>query len=63
MTWNGMLGFQSPPTTDFVVDIKDKQYGTGVQGVMGKKHYERGLLWVETYQAGKLNGVTASGQC
>jgi carboxypeptidase D len=24
------------------------------QGVMGKKHFERGLMWVETYQAGHM---------
>ncbi|KAK5168933.1 uncharacterized protein LTR77_006242 [Saxophila tyrrhenica] len=52
MTWNGKLGFQSPPMKDFVVNLKDKQYGTGVQGIMGRQHYERGLLWVETFQAG-----------
>jgi hypothetical protein len=34
-----------------MVDIR--RYQTpGPQGIMGKKHYERGLMWVETFQAG-----------
>lgn len=43
MTWGGKLGFQNAPSTDFVVPH---------QGIMGKSHYERGLLWLEAYQAG-----------
>lgn len=54
MTWNGALGFQSAPSEDFVVNIGDPKYGAGPQGVMGKQHYERGLQWVETYQAGHM---------
>ena len=47
MTWNGKLGFQQAPSQEIVVDIPDLQYGIGgPQGVMGKQHYERGLLWV-----------------
>ena len=53
MTWHGKLGFQEAPSTDLVVTMPDLEYGYGgAQGVMGKKHYERGLMWVETYQAG-----------
>ncbi|KAI9703449.1 MAG: hypothetical protein M1820_005922 [Bogoriella megaspora] len=53
MTWNGQLGFQSPPTEDFIVPTPDLQYGVrGPQGIMGKQHFERGLLWIEGYQAG-----------
>ena len=54
MTWNGKLGFQSAPTEDFVVPIAAYPKGHGQQGVMGKQHYERGLMWVETYQAGHM---------
>ena len=53
MTWNGKLGFQEAPSQDFVVPIPhEDDFFTGPQGVMGKQHYERGLQWVETYQAG-----------
>ncbi|KAL9073142.1 MAG: hypothetical protein Q9157_004855 [Trypethelium eluteriae] len=53
MTWNGKLGFQAPPTEDVIVQTPDLQYGIGgPQGVIGKQHYERGLLWIETYQSG-----------
>ena len=52
MTWNGQLGFQTAPSQDVVVPDPDLQYGYGPQGVLGKQHYERGLLWIETYQAG-----------
>jgi len=54
MTWNGKLGFQSAPTQDFIVPISDHPRGHKPQGVMGKQHYERGLQWVETYQAGHM---------
>ena len=52
---SGALGFQSAPTEDFMVPLPDPKYGyhgRGAQGVLGKQHYERGLQWVETYQAG-----------
>ena len=49
MTWNGKLGFQEKPNQDFEVPFAvDDGYPTGPQGVMGKAHYERGLMWVET---------------
>jgi carboxypeptidase D len=38
---------------DFVVPIKDQlNFFDLKQGVMGKRHYERGLMWVEVNQAG-----------
>ena len=45
MTWNGNLGFQSAPSTP--ISIPD-------QGVMGIQHYERGLMWAETYKSGHM---------
>ncbi|CAG7920545.1 unnamed protein product [Penicillium olsonii] len=64
MTWNGELGFQSRPTTPIHIDMPDLQYAAvfdaqvdygdldGPQGIMGVQHYERGLMFAETYQAG-----------
>ncbi|KAI2814181.1 hypothetical protein CBS63078_7389 [Aspergillus niger] len=64
MTWNGQLGFQSAPATPIDIQMPDLQwveifeaqegYGglDGPQGVMGVQHYERGLMWAETYQSG-----------
>ena len=53
MTWNGKLGFQKPPRKDIVIDIPDIEYYVGgPQGTIGKQHYERGLMWAETYQSG-----------
>ena len=52
MTWNGKLGFQSPPIEDFVVPIVISY--PSAQGIMGKQHFERGLQWVEVYQAGHV---------
>ena len=56
MTWNGQLGFQSAPTTDFIVPISasPQYWPRKPQGIMGKQHFERGLQWVETYQAGHM---------
>jgi carboxypeptidase D len=65
MTWNGELGFQEAPSKDFIVEQEDlawqqvylDTYGgpnTGPQGVMGKSHFERGLMWVENYMAGHM---------
>jgi carboxypeptidase D len=45
MTWHGHLGFQQAPSKEYVVPG---------QGVMGKQHFERGLLWVESYATGHL---------
>ena len=60
MTWNGKLGFQTKPSDPMVVDIPDLEYRQwfdasskkgqdGPQGVVGLKHYERGLMWTQTY--------------
>ena len=60
MTWNGHLGFQKKPTDLMVVDIPDLEYKSvfnagpekgrdGPQGVVGTKHFERGLMWTQTY--------------
>ncbi|KAK8858472.1 hypothetical protein IAR55_002699 [Kwoniella newhampshirensis] len=63
MTWNGQLGFQNQPNASFIVDLPDLQdqavfaeNGLDItgQGVMGIKHYERGLAWVETFQSGHM---------
>ena len=60
MTWNGQLGFQSRPKDEMVVNIPELMYRKwfnagpeagrdGPQGVVGLKHYERGLMWTQTY--------------
>ena len=65
MTWNGQLGFQTRPNKPIYVDLPDLQnqavYAAnmaqdyeGPQGTMGIQHYERGLMWVETYQSGHM---------
>lgn len=65
MTWNGHLGFQKKPTEPIVISLPDLQYqavfdenglagADNYQGVMGIQHYERGLMWVETYQSGHM---------
>lgn len=66
MTWNGQLGFQERPSTPIDIQIPDIVYaevfaengipgadGPG-QGIMGIQHFERGLMWVETYQSGHM---------
>ncbi|MCJ1398410.1 hypothetical protein MMC11_001608 [Xylographa trunciseda] len=63
MTWNGALGFQSTPSTPIVIETSDLQYQAvfaangaagldGPQGLMGIQHFERGLMWAETYLSG-----------
>lgn len=67
MTWNGKLGFQQRPSTPITIHIPDLQYASvydnpandqagidGPQGTTGIQHYERGLMWVETFQAGHM---------
>ncbi|EME44633.1 hypothetical protein DOTSEDRAFT_88719 [Dothistroma septosporum NZE10] len=60
MTWHGHLGFQAEPQELMIVDIPDLQYKQwfdagpqkgrdGPQGVVGTKHFERGLMWTQTY--------------
>lgn len=65
MTWGGKLGFQTAPSTPIVITLPDLQYqalfetqGFGnidnPQGTMGKQHFERGLMWAETYLSGHM---------
>lgn len=65
MTWNGHLGFQRKPETPVDIKIADLAYkdvfkannqsgADGPQGIMGVQHYERGLMWVETYMSGHM---------
>jgi carboxypeptidase D len=65
MTWNGRLGFQEKPSTPINIHMPDLLYTSifsdqgsagldGPQGLMGIQHYERGLLWAETYQSGHM---------
>ena len=65
MTWNGQLGFQEQPSTPIDIEIPDLQYAAvfaengaagldAGQGIMGIQHYERGLMWAETYQSGHM---------
>ncbi|KAB8069999.1 Alpha/Beta hydrolase protein [Aspergillus leporis] len=65
MTWNGELGFQSAPSTPIDITLPDLQYAevykqasksswNAGQGVMGIQHYERGLMWAETFQSGHM---------
>ena len=67
MTWNGILGFQSAPSKPIDIQLPDLQYqpvftssglsgldGPG-QGIMGIQHYERGLMWAETFQSGYVS--------
>jgi carboxypeptidase D len=63
MTWNGKLGFESAPNKPIDITLPDLQNAevlrengmnaTG-QGIMGIQHFERGLMWVETYQSGHM---------
>jgi carboxypeptidase D len=63
MTWNGVLGFQAQPATPMIVHLPDLQYKAvfdasgqkgrdDPQGVVGVQHYERGLMWAQTYLGG-----------
>lgn len=65
MTWNGALGFQEKPTAEMYVEIPDLMYTSvfvengiggwdGAQGVVGIYHYERGLMWAETFLSGHM---------
>ena len=65
MTWNGQLGFQTQPNTPIDIAAPDLIYSgvfaqngatglDGAQGIMGVQHYERGLMWAETYQSGHM---------
>lgn len=66
MTWNGQMGFQSQPNTTIDITLPDLMYqdvfissgfpnGTdNPQGIMGIQHYERGLMWAQTYLSGHM---------
>lgn len=65
MTWNGKLGFQQAPATPIDIRIPDYMYPQvfddnhynttdGAQGIMGVQHYERGLMWAQTYLSGHM---------
>ncbi|KAE8144426.1 Alpha/Beta hydrolase protein [Aspergillus avenaceus] len=65
MTWHGQLGFHSAPSTPIELDLPDFQNAevyerNGLsswkngQGIVGIQHYERGLMWAETFQAGHM---------
>ena len=65
MTWGGKLGFQEAPSTPINIATPDLQFegvfaangATGIdgpQGIMGIQHYERGLMWAETYLSGHM---------
>ena len=65
MTWNGKLGFQEKPATPIDIAIPDLVYAStfeangyggydGPQGIMGVQHFERGLMWAETFLSGHM---------
>jgi carboxypeptidase D len=66
MTWGGELGFQSQPDKPIVITLPDLQYEQlfvdngypfgfeDPQGTMGVQHYERGLMWAETFLSGHM---------
>jgi len=65
MTWNGHLGFQKKPSTPIDIQLPDLQYQDvfaynqaagvdGPQGNMGIQHFERGLMWAQTYLSGHM---------
>ncbi|KAM3087816.1 hypothetical protein ACMFMG_001886 [Clarireedia jacksonii] len=65
MTWGGILGFEERPSKPIVITLPDLQYGEvfdenglggmdAFQGTMGVQHFERGLMWAETYLSGHM---------
>lgn len=63
MTWHGKLGFQERPSAPIVITTPDLQYQDvfkangaqgldGPQGTMGVQHFERGLMWAQTFLSG-----------
>jgi len=65
MTWGGTLGFTAKPATDIVITLPDLQYAqifadNGIpgwdepQGTMGVQHFERGLMWAQTFLSGHM---------
>lgn len=60
-----MLGFQSQPSQNIDIKLPDLEYSATFkssgfppldahQGIMGKQHYERGLMFCETYLSGHM---------
>ncbi|KAI9836664.1 MAG: hypothetical protein M1819_001299 [Sarea resinae] len=67
MTWNNGTGFKSQPVKPINIQLPDLQYESvfdapenqlngldGPQGIMGIQHFERGLMWAETYLSGHM---------
>lgn len=66
MTWGGKLGFEQQPSKDIVITLPDLQYASTFeengypagfedpQGTMGVQHFERGLMWAETFLSGHM---------
>ena len=65
MTWHGKMGFQSKPSKPIIIKEPDLEYeqvfdANGFegyddpQGTMGIQHYERGLMWAETFLSGHM---------
>jgi carboxypeptidase D len=66
MTWNGAFGFQTKPSLPIDITLPDLMYGEvfidsgfgnstdNPQGIMGVQHFERGLMWAETYLSGHM---------
>ena len=60
-----MMGFQSAPHKNINIKLPDLEYAATFkasgfppldahQGIMGKQHYERGLMFCETYLSGHM---------
>ena len=65
MTWHGTLGFESAPSKPIDITTPDLEYQAvfaangaagydGPQGIMGVQHYERGLMWAQSYLSGHM---------
>ncbi|ETI22932.1 hypothetical protein G647_04726 [Cladophialophora carrionii CBS 160.54] len=65
MTWGGKLGFQTKPSKPITITEPDLQYeavftSSGFddvddpQGTMGVQHFERGLMWAQTFYCGHM---------
>jgi carboxypeptidase D len=65
MTWGGKLGFQTKPSTPIIINLPDLQYQSlfqeqnkggfdNVPATMGIQHFERGLMWAQTYLSGHM---------
>ncbi len=63
MTWGGQLGFQ--PATPIEITTPDLAWEgvfatngyvgvDGPQGIMGVQHFERGLMWAQSFLSGHM---------